>query len=291
MTRRKAKRNKDEEIVVANPGEASSVDPSGRGQELALYQMWAGTYGDTRVYIWADSLESAFEELVEWLDDNAPGILTTFDESDYRAAAKDLGIEWQPNWPDWEDRKFEKVAEQTEADHTVIGHTTLKHGTHIASDDWGGGEIREGSDEWNEVVVASFEDPDGPDYEPFDYSAFGPGKNEANAESGLLVSLDHQGDLTATEWTDREAATGEEQPEGEKWSTQKIYVGLRQLMDPDSKLRGHYSGDEGLSYGDLALLKQDKREAAIVDAAISAIAYGSLNEERFVDGLWEEADY
>ncbi len=94
-----------------------------------------GVYGWTQVRVYADSLDSAFEIAVEWLDDNAPGHLTTIGEAELKESAEDLGISW-PREHDWEDPDFVKVIEHAELDLTIIGHTTLKNGTHIASYDW-----------------------------------------------------------------------------------------------------------------------------------------------------------
>lgn len=110
-----------------------------------LYLMWAG-YG-TKCYVWANSFDDAFETFAEWLDDNAPGCLTSFSEDDYKAAAKELGLTW-PAEPGSEEEC--KVAEATEVDHTVIGHTTLNHGTHIASYEWGGDDVTDEA-EFSEV--------------------------------------------------------------------------------------------------------------------------------------------
>lgn len=144
-----------EKTPIANP-DAIPVE----GHRLQLFRMWAGAYGSTHVYVWAEHFEDAFEELVEWLDDNAPGLLTDVDESDYRAAARELGIEWQEHWPDWEDRDFEAVAEQAEADLTTIGHTTLKHGQFIASWEWGGSEVEKGGREYELVLKKSLGEDD-----------------------------------------------------------------------------------------------------------------------------------
>jgi hypothetical protein len=102
-----------------------------------LFEMWAGAYADTKVLVRAEDFETAFELLVEWLDDNAPGCLTTLHPSDYLAAAEELGLTWTS---DWEDPNTSKIVEHAEMDLTVIGHTTLKNGTHIASHEWGGVE-------------------------------------------------------------------------------------------------------------------------------------------------------
>jgi len=121
-----------------------------------LYRMWFGAYGDTIVYVWADDFETAFEESVEWLDDNAPGILVDVTEADLKEAAEDLNIRWQPDWPDHGDSEFEKVAQHAEQDLTQIGHTTMKHGHYIPSWEWGGDEIHAGA-EYN-VLTERLED-------------------------------------------------------------------------------------------------------------------------------------
>lgn len=140
------------EIPIANACEVESYAPDG-----GLYRMWFGETGTTFVYVWADSFESAFEESVEWIDDNAPGHLINLNESDLRAAAKDEGIAWQTDWPDWDDRKFQKVVEAAETDLTSIGHTTLKHGQYVASWEWGGDDITS-PEEYEEIVERSYEE-------------------------------------------------------------------------------------------------------------------------------------
>lgn len=146
-------KNLAEEADIANPEENPGIE-----EGKPLFLMFAGAYGDTHAWVWADHLEDAFEVFVEWLDDNAPGLLTELDESDLKNAAKDEGIAWQPHWPDWDDRQFQKVVEAAEADLTVIGHTTLKHGTHIASYEWGGDEIDPGGKDYKTVLGRSMAD-------------------------------------------------------------------------------------------------------------------------------------
>jgi hypothetical protein len=77
---------------------------------------------------------------VEWLDDNAPEHLTTVGEAEYREAAEELGLDFEQARDDAQDGICEddmnKIWERAEVDLTVIGHTTLKNGTHIASYDW-----------------------------------------------------------------------------------------------------------------------------------------------------------
>lgn len=121
-----------------------------------LFRMWYGPFGGT-VYIWADSFESAFEELVEWLDENAPGFLVKIEEAELREAADDLNVKWKKSWPDWDDPLFQRVVEHAESDLTIIGHTTLEHGQYIPSEDWGGDDVTD-DDEYDIVQDRSFEE-------------------------------------------------------------------------------------------------------------------------------------
>lgn len=123
-----------------------------------LFRMWAGACAPTFVYVWADHFEDAFEEFVEWLDDNAPGHLTTNEEfmELLNEAAQDMhGKTWDELTAEcdnvWDE--FSDVIERAEADLTSIGHTTLKHGTHIASYEWGGDEVTD-SEEYETVLLA-----------------------------------------------------------------------------------------------------------------------------------------
>jgi len=143
------------EHPVVNPLELpGGLEARSRGK--SLFRMWAGAYRDVIGYVWADSFDSAFEIWVEYLDDNEPHVLTTLDESDLRRAAEDEGIAWRSTWPDWEDPRFERVVQAAEADLTVIGHTTLTHGTHIVSHEWGGEEVTDPG-EWDAVYAWSLQ--------------------------------------------------------------------------------------------------------------------------------------
>lgn len=149
----------DREIPIANASEVEyhyDEDGSRKGGGGGLYRMWFGAYG-TKLYVWADSFESAFEEGVEWLDDNAPGNLTDLDEGDLRSAADEIGVTWQDSWPDWDDADFQRVIEKAEEDLTLIGHTTLKHGRYIPSHEWGGDDVTD-PDEIRDVVERSYDE-------------------------------------------------------------------------------------------------------------------------------------
>ena len=113
------------------------VNGSDRSWTRNRFVLWFGQCAPTYLMIWANDIESAFEIAVEWLDDNAPGHLTSFTLEDYQLTAKELKLEWRATWPDYDDMNFVNVVDTTEADHTTIGHTTLKHGTHVASYEWG----------------------------------------------------------------------------------------------------------------------------------------------------------
>jgi hypothetical protein len=118
--------------------------------------MWAGTYRDTRGYVWARSFDDAFEKWVEYLDTlpNAKLFFVKLDVNDLKRAAEDEGIQWRAHWPDFDDEKFQRVVEAAEADLTSIGHTQLDHGSYIASDEWGGDEIND-PEEWARVEAYS----------------------------------------------------------------------------------------------------------------------------------------
>lgn len=115
------------------------LNPSDHNWTRNLYRMCAGAYGDARCYVWANSFEDAFEQLVEWLDDEKPGLLTRID---YDAAAREHGFaDFQAVLDTNEEPTIELVREMAESDMTVIGHTTLNNGNAIPSWEWGGDEL------------------------------------------------------------------------------------------------------------------------------------------------------
>lgn len=119
-----------------------------------LYLMWAGAHGGTRGYVWADSDESAFEVWVEYLDDEKPGLLVSYEEFRelLNAAAQEAGFSDFDAVP--EDKR-DAITEAAEVDLAVIGHTSMKHGMHIASYEWGFDEVPEGEAEYDAVKEAS----------------------------------------------------------------------------------------------------------------------------------------
>lgn len=111
------------------------IREAGHGEE-AGYLFSFGAYGDTHVAVIGGSLESGLESCLEWLDDNAPGLLHTIGESDYAEAAAELGVEWPPKDLRYDSDEAERVRAATETDMTMVGHTTLKNGNCIPSYEW-----------------------------------------------------------------------------------------------------------------------------------------------------------
>jgi hypothetical protein len=166
-------------IPIINPSEL----PTGHYDRKQLFKMWAGSgYSPYNGYVWADHFEDAFEEWVEHLDTECPGCFVTVGEDELKEAADDLGVEWDDQWPEWGDPKFLEVAEHAEADLTTIGHTTLKSGTHIPSDQWGGDEI-DGDEEsavWR-ICAAAYED---------EYDEYPEPPDRIQAKRGVKFKLD-----------------------------------------------------------------------------------------------------
>jgi hypothetical protein len=135
-----------EGIPIANAGNVSFAK--------GLYLMWAGeSYSATQVYVWANSFEDAFEELVEWLDENAPGRLVSHE------TAKEALDAYLAEHPEIDQDDQDAMCEVYEAieqadDWTVIGHTSLNNGGHIASHEWGGDEITD-PQTFENVYIAS----------------------------------------------------------------------------------------------------------------------------------------
>ena len=130
------------EIPVVNPLDL----PTGSYDRKQLFLMWAGAYDSTQGYVWADHLEDAFEEWVEYLDDHAPGVLVSHAEfmELLDEAARERGFKsWQEadKGLNQDSPRRLEIVEEAEADLTIIGHTTLKNGMYIAGHEWGGDEV------------------------------------------------------------------------------------------------------------------------------------------------------
>lgn len=51
------------------------VNPSDKTWTKHRFIFWFGAYGWTRLMVWANSLDDALDEAVDWIADNAPGLL------------------------------------------------------------------------------------------------------------------------------------------------------------------------------------------------------------------------
>jgi len=157
------------EIPVVNP----LALPHDRFPSERLFKMWAGQTGTTFGYVWSDSEEDAFEEWVEYLDEHAPGHLVSHEEFvellDEAAREKgfqswaDAEAQWlakngkHAGWHNDMMNDYSEIVESAEADLTIIGHTSPKHGGYIASYEWGFDEIDRSSEEFDSVWQACAE--------------------------------------------------------------------------------------------------------------------------------------
>ncbi len=114
------------------------IREAGHGEETG-YLFSFGAYGDTHVAVIGGSMVDGLESCLEWLDDNAPGLLHTITAEDYANAAAELGIAWQPE--EQADADTARVVQHAEADMTMVGHTTLEHGNCIPSWEWHAREL------------------------------------------------------------------------------------------------------------------------------------------------------
>jgi hypothetical protein len=143
-----------------NPPEyalANGFCPGSKGwSDDTQFELQFGAYGCTRVRVWADHLEDAFERAVEWLDDNAPGHLVSLELGDLKEALTDVvgtGPEGETHvacdattisqfWDILgDDDDLARVLERAEAGLTPIGHTTLNNGQYVCSWEWTGFEV------------------------------------------------------------------------------------------------------------------------------------------------------
>jgi len=141
MTKR-SRKNPGDEFKGLDVVNTSDADRGG------LFLMHFGAYGDTKLLVWADHFEDAFEYAVDHLDDpKTCGIFSVISDADMKAAAKDEGIEWPAGgWDELSEAKQNKVYDAATVDMTIIGHTTIRCVKEpgivcIPSWEWGGTEI------------------------------------------------------------------------------------------------------------------------------------------------------
>ena len=74
------------------------VNASDRDWSRHSYLLSFGAYGWTRLLVWENSLDDAFETAAEWLVEHAPGHVVVMGSRDYddlmREACEESGLEW-----------------------------------------------------------------------------------------------------------------------------------------------------------------------------------------------------
>lgn len=96
--------------------------PSHKGQACWLFHL--GAYGWTSVLVWADHLEDALDECIDWVAENAPGLLA--DESvreEYDRLAKERGLSPESGEEEWETVRTEAESDTTHGGN--CGHYLL----------------------------------------------------------------------------------------------------------------------------------------------------------------------
>jgi len=107
----------------------SIINPSEREFTKQRYILWFGAYSSTHCLVWADNLEDALDECVDWLAENEPGLLADKEvreayKREYEAAVSEgLG----------EEEACERATEVSEEDTTHAGNC----GHYLHSWEWG----------------------------------------------------------------------------------------------------------------------------------------------------------
>jgi hypothetical protein len=107
------------------------VNPSDRDWTEHDYVLCFGAYGWTKLRVWANSLEDALDEAVDWIADNEPGLLADdevkeeFDRLCVERGIVDLAAA--------EDDVLCAIQEEAEIDTTIAGDA----GHYLYSWEWG----------------------------------------------------------------------------------------------------------------------------------------------------------
>ncbi len=102
-------------------GNVTLVNPGDRDWTKHTYILAFGAYGNTLLMLWANSLDEAFDEAIDWIADNAPGLLADEQvaEEYHRAIA--------------EGKTEDEAREIAEQDITIGGNC----GNYIRAWEWG----------------------------------------------------------------------------------------------------------------------------------------------------------
>lgn len=96
------------------------VNPTDRDWTDHRYVFALGAYGWTKVIVWANSLEDALDEVVDWCVDHAPGLLANDERDDAYREAIASGLSEHEAW------------DQAHEDFTIAGNC----GDCIRGDEW-----------------------------------------------------------------------------------------------------------------------------------------------------------
>ncbi len=105
-----------------------AVNGSDRDWTHHRYILCFGAYGWTRLMVWANSLDDALDEAVDWLADNAPGLLCDDEvNEEFKRLKEEDGQQLLPFKTD------EQLWEEVTIDTTCAGNC----GHYLNSAEWG----------------------------------------------------------------------------------------------------------------------------------------------------------
>ena len=96
------------------------VNPTDRDWTKHRYVLALGAYGWTKLMIWANSLEDALDEAIDWASDHAPGLLANDERDEAYREAIESGMPEEEAW------------DEAHTDLTIGGNC----GDAIRSDEW-----------------------------------------------------------------------------------------------------------------------------------------------------------
>lgn len=99
-------------ITLVNPGDRDYVE--------SRFILWFGAAGGARLMVWANHLEDALEEAVDWIVDNAPGLLADDEVKE-----------------EYDRLRAEGKDEEEAMEGAEVDMTSCDGGHYLRSDDWG----------------------------------------------------------------------------------------------------------------------------------------------------------
>jgi len=95
------------------------VNASEREFTKHRYILWFGAYASTHCLVWADNIDDALDECVDWLAENAPGLLADEEVQEAYKREYETAIEEGLD----EEEAENKAREESEIDTTHAGST------------------------------------------------------------------------------------------------------------------------------------------------------------------------